>query len=139
MNKLSTPVKDRYTKRGESIRRLIQEYNKYQSLIVAFDFDNTIYDYHKCGDTYPRVIELLKDLHEINCKLICFTSNEDLDFVARILKDKEIEYDGININPSFFNSKSPKIYYNVLLDDRAGLRQVIQELEILVEIITKKL
>ena len=30
-------------------KRLLSEYEKYGSIVVAFDFDNTVFDYHKQG------------------------------------------------------------------------------------------
>lgn len=41
-------------------KRLLEEYKKYGELIVAFDYDNTIFDYHNNGGDYSCVIELLK-------------------------------------------------------------------------------
>lgn len=41
-------------------KRLLEEYKKYGKLIVAFDYDNTIFDYHNNGGDYSCVIELLK-------------------------------------------------------------------------------
>ena len=42
------------------LQRLIHEYEKHPELIVAFDFDNTIFDTHENGGDYSDVIELLK-------------------------------------------------------------------------------
>ena len=37
-------------------KRLLEEYKKYGELIVAFDYDNTIFDYHNNGGDYSCVI-----------------------------------------------------------------------------------
>jgi hypothetical protein len=75
---------------------------------------------------------LLKDLKSINCYLICWTGQEDLEFVSDYLIKNDIPFDAINENPPFHKSKSRKIYANAYLDDRAGLKQVYSELTELV-------
>ena len=108
--------------------RLLSEYSKYNSIVVAFDFDNTVYDYHKQGLNCSEIIELLQKLKEINCFLIVWTANEDVDFVRNYCLENQISFDSVNENPPFFKSKSRKIYYNELLDDRAGLRESFERL-----------
>jgi predicted HAD superfamily phosphohydrolase YqeG len=109
----------------------MDEYNQYGSLVIAYDFDNTVYDFHQKGQTYEQVISLLKLLKAAGCYLIVFTANEDIRFVTRYLLNNQIPFDSINENPPFFKSKAAKIYFNALLDDRAGLAQVYQELTLL--------
>lgn len=59
---------------------MVNEYNKYQGkLVVAFDFDNTIFDYHNDGGDYSGVISLLKECSEEGFIMVLFTSNEDED------------------------------------------------------------
>lgn len=129
---------DEYLKPNASFLRLLKEYNQYKSLVVAYDLDNTLYDFHKKGETYHMVMELLKELKSIGCYMICFTANSNRDFVSTYLIENEIPFDAINENPPFFNCDERKIYYNVLLDDRAGLQQVYRELHLLVKIIKHK-
>jgi len=124
---------DFYLNPENSKNRLIEEYKKYGSLVVAFDFDDTVYDFHKKGRIYDNVITLIKKLKSINCYLICWTGQEDLEFVSNYLTDNEIPFDVINENPPFHKLKSRKVYANVYLDDRAGLHQVYNELEFLTE------
>ena len=123
---------DFYLKKENTFERLFKEYKVYNSLVVAFDFDNTVYDFHQVGLDFKDVIKLLQNLKKIGCYLIVFTSTDDEDFVKRYCKEKEIPFDAINENPPFFKSKSRKIYYNILLDDRAGLREAYDHLEKLI-------
>jgi trehalose-6-phosphatase len=127
-----------YLNPENSFNRLLEEYNQYQSIVVAFDFDDTVYDFHKKGRLYNSVIELLKKLKSINCHLICWTGQQDLEFVSNYLKSNNIPFDGINENPPFYKSISKKIYANAYLDDRAGLKQVYDELNSLIDLISKK-
>ena len=43
-----------------SLKRLINEYIKYEQLIILVDFDNVLYDYYNIGSTHNMVIELAK-------------------------------------------------------------------------------
>jgi hypothetical protein len=78
------------------------------------------------------VIELLRDLKSIGCQCICFTASEDVELIKSYCQDQNIPLDGINANPAFFTSSSGKIYFNALLDDRAGLIEVYNTLVALV-------
>jgi trehalose-6-phosphatase len=126
---------DFYLNSDNSFNRLLEEYNQHQSIVVAFDFDDTVYDFHKKGRIYSSVIELLKDLQQINCYLICWTGQQDLEFVSQYLKENNIPFNAINENPPFHKSTSRKIYANAYLDDRAGLIQVHDDLKSLIKIL----
>ena len=98
--------------------RLYDEYYKYTSLLVAFDFDNTIFDYHRTGCEYPEVVNLLHKAKYLNCTLICYTGNPDEELVKEELDRLNIKYDYYNTSPLMFGVKP---FANILLDDRAGL------------------
>lgn len=123
---------DFYLDLENSSKRLIDEYNKYGTLVVAYDFDDTVYDFHKKGRIYNDVINLLRELKAINCYLICWTGQEDVEFVSSYLTENKIPFDVCNENPPFHTSTSRKVYANTYLDDRAGLHQVYNELKNLV-------
>ena len=129
---------DFYLNPVNSSNRLVDEYNKYGTLVVAFDFDDTVYDFHKKGRIYSDVIKLLQALKAINCYLICWTGQEDLQFVKTFLFENNIPFDVINENPPFHKLTSRKVYANAYLDDRAGLKQVYEELNNLVSTIKTK-
>ena len=124
--------KDEFLKTGKSAERLVDEYTKYGSLVVGFDFDGTVYDYHKSGATYNQVIELLRDLKKLNCKLICWTAQSDLTFVENFLIDNNIPFDGVNTSGISLGYYSRKPFFSALLDDRAGLKQVYDDLRMVV-------
>ena len=129
---------DEYLIPNSSFLRLYEEYKKYGSLVIAYDFDNTVYDFHKKGVSYWQVITLLQKLKSLNCICICFTANENEQFVRNYCKQFNIPLDKLNENPDFFKSDSKKIYYNAFLDDRAGLLQVYTELVLLINLIEKE-
>ena len=59
-------MEDRYLNYQETLNRLVSEYKKYDSLFVAFDFDNTVFDFHNVSDTFPKIEQLLIDLKAVN-------------------------------------------------------------------------
>lgn len=124
---------DYFLESHASQTRLLEEYDKYKSLVIAFDFDDTVYDFHRKGRLYTDVISLLQNLKAVNCYLICWTGQEDLNFVKEYLTENKIPFDGINEHPPFHLSTSKKIYANAYLDDRAGLRQVYNELKFVID------
>ena len=111
------------------LARLKNECDKYGKLIDAFDFDNTIYDFHKNEGDYSEVIDLLKECIKLEFDLILFTVDEDPDkvsekvrwLVSNDLWSYKSSHFFVNTGPLFSRSRKP--YYNILLDDRAGLEE----------------
>lgn len=102
----------------------MKEWDEHGSLFVAFDFDNTVFDYHHKGFSFPAVEFLLRECKAAGLKLILFTAKEtkeELDRCVDYCKERGYEPDFINESP-IMNTKKP--YYNILLDDRAGLDSV---------------
>ena len=123
-------------------RRLLEEYKKYGRLIVAFDFDNTIFDYHNNGGDYSEVIHLLNRCYKLGFYLVLFTCEENLiELQAKQRQTAEILGLDVNfklyINESPIFTKSEKPYYNILLDDRAGLEESYEILKYVVDEIIK--
>lgn len=130
-------VMDEFLVPAASYFRLVNEYEKHGSIVVGFDFDGTVHDYHKTGAKYDKVIELLRELKAINCKLICWTAYPDLEYVKTFLTDNNIPFDGVNTDGIPLGWESRKPFFSALLDDRAGLIQVYNDLKKLVETVKK--
>jgi hypothetical protein len=124
---------DEFLVAGKSAERLLNEYGRYGSLTIGFDFDGTVYDYHGTGTTYEQIRQLLRDLKEIGCKLVCWTAQKDLSFVETFLNENNIPCDGINTDGIPLGWDSRKPFFSALLDDRAGLIQVYEDLSLVVE------
>jgi hypothetical protein len=122
---------DHYIEPFASQERLIKEYEKHGSLTIGFDFDGTVHDFHKVGASYEMVVNLLRDLKAINCKLICWSCFKDHDYIAKYLTAHNIPFDGINTDGITLPWQTRKPFFNALLDDRAGLSQVYYELKFL--------
>ena len=50
-------------------------------MIIAFDFDNTVFDYYKEGNQYEYddVIDLLKYCYDLSMTLVLYTCKENID------------------------------------------------------------
>ncbi|WP_194767286.1 hypothetical protein [Tamlana sp. I1] len=117
--------------------RLRKDYQQHRSLFVAYDYDNTVFDYHNQGIDYGKIIDLLRVCKLLGFTLILFTGNEgeQLETIKLDLMKKGIPYDLINENPLM---KTRKPYYNILLDDRAGLKEAYINLKKLTDEIQNK-
>lgn len=117
------------------VRRLYGDYVKHNSLIVAFDFDNTIWDYHACGGDMQCVVDLLVECSDLGFTMILFTANEGeekLTYCKAFCESQGIKVDYINESPIMATRKP---YYNILLDDRAGLEEAYYTLSAVVNTI----
>ena len=120
-------VSDPYFSTDRSVDRLLDQYEKNKNLIVAFDFDDTIYDYHKKGYEYKKVMELLRMCQAYKMTLIMFTTDEDLlniEWKKKFCKDYGLTITYVNESPIMPKAKKP--FYNILLDDKAGLGQAYE-------------
>jgi len=112
-----------YTKTKEVYKRLERTYLKFGKLIVAYDFDNTVRDY-KTGLCNEKVAKLIREVKDYSYLIVytCRTIDEE-GFVIDWLKENNIPFDSINEpygETLRFTSKC-KLYFNILLDDKAGL------------------
>jgi len=126
---------DEFLKPNSSYLRLLKEYKKYGSLDIGVDFDGTIHDYHKTGASYEMVRQLIRDLYSIGCKIYIWTAYKDLSYVKHFCLENKIPQNGINEGGIPLPWESKKPFFSALLDDRAGLQQVYQELDLLVKTI----
>jgi hypothetical protein len=114
-----------------NFKRLYEEFKKYGSLAIGVDFDNTIFDYHKKGYDCGVVIDLVIRAQALGNKIHIFTANPDHEKVTAHCAEKGIIIEGINTG---FNLgwESRKPFYNLLIDDRAGLISAVEDLSLVV-------
>lgn len=127
---------DPYFSTNKCIDRLKEQYDLHKKLIIGFDFDDTIFDFHKKGYTYDRVITLLKKCNALRFPLVmisCKETQEQLDDNCFICKQIDIKVDYVNCSPVM--PKASKPFVNILLDDKAGLRQAYDILNTVVTLI----
>lgn len=129
---------DKYLKPNSAYERLWAEYTKYGSLIVAVDYDDTLFDFHGTGESYEMVQQLVRDLHSIGCKIIIWSGSENINDMDIYLRENNIPCNLINenliVNGKWASGKdSRKVYANVYIDDRASLRETYYTLRKLIK------
>ena len=65
--------KDPYVAEISSIQRLVKEWVNHKSLIIAYDYDNTVFDYHNLGYEFDFVIDLLRESKKYGAKFIVYS------------------------------------------------------------------
>lgn len=122
------------------INRLVEEYYKYKELIIAVDFDNTLYDYHGKGYKFTETIELIRECKRMGFCIIIYTCSGDERYpeIKKFLNDNNIPFDYINKNSPKITFAKNKLYYNIFLDDRAGLKSASKQLKKAIKIIKKR-
>ena len=120
---------DPYTITDTCVDRLLREYHIHKRLIVALDFDDTVFDYHGTGDHYTSVLEIIRECQSLGFYIVLFTGSDKTQWSAQCeyLSKKGIVVDSINKNPITLPfGNYGKVYFNILLDDRSGLGQSIE-------------
>ena len=131
---------DPYFSADACYTRLLKQYREHGKLVVAVDFDGTLFDLHKKGFRFPDVIRLVRRCHELGFTIVIFSAacRERYDGIRKHLADKNIPFDAINenvIDRGEGDYSTSKIYYNILLDDRAGLSAAYHTLNSLVNFV----
>ena len=112
-------VNDPFMNRERVKDRLRNEFKKYGKLIIAYDFDYTVHNFHDEGYSYEFVSNLLRRWRPY-ANFIVFTASPEsrFQYIKDYLNDREIPFDAIN-EEVIQRDYTRKIYYNVFLDDRA--------------------
>lgn len=111
-------------------KRLISEYEAHGKLVVGFDFDNTIFDVHNKGINCSEIISLLQECKRLGFTLCLYTAElrEDwLRWKMDYCRHFGIAPDYVNESPLLPGTRKP--FFNILLDDRAGLESAYQTLK----------
>jgi hypothetical protein len=140
-------IDDLYFCEEKLYERLKADYKKHGSIVVACDFDNTLFDLHNLGASFEKVKTLMRECNELGFKVFIYSAScaerfpKILDFCAQ----EKIKVEGINEDVAGLFRKYPdrdysksKLYYNILLCDRAGLPSAYKTLRRLVDEIKGK-
>lgn len=128
------------TEPGFLLSRLIKQYQTQDKIVIAYDFDDTVRPYYSAGCIEVQsVLRMSKKV--LNPYFIVFTSNNNHDDIKRFLDEENIPYDSINENAPFvdFIKSGDKLFYNVLLDDKSGLGEVVKTLKTLNRLVLNKI
>lgn len=113
------------------LNRLIEQYKKQDRLVIAYDFDDTIRP-HYCAscEEVKSVLRIAKQI--LNAYFIVYTCNPNHEMIEKHLTKEEVPFDVINQNAPFINTDlvdgNGKLFYNIFLDDKAGLGEVVNTL-----------
>ena len=120
------------------LSRLIEQYKKQDKIIIAYDIDDTVRPFY-CADCTDVQSTIRMAKNTLNPHFIVFTSNPDIENVKKFLDQNNLPYDSINENASFVPFKDGKIFYNILLDDKAGLGEAVNTLKQLLYLVRNDL
>lgn len=115
--------------------RLLSEYKTHGKLVVGFDFDNTIFDVHNKGINCAEIITLLQECKKLGFVLCLYTAESRevwLKWKVDYCRHFGIEPSYVNASP-LLGGKTTKPFFNILLDDRAGLESAYQTLKTVVD------
>jgi hypothetical protein len=134
-------ISDPYFSTKRCVQRLVANYEQNKNLIIGIDFDDTVFDFHKKGYRYYQVIDLLQECSECSDKLtlVLLTTEPDpekLKWKAQYCQNLDINISYINDSPVMRGAG--KVFVNILLDDRAGLKQAYDILKQTLKIIKRK-
>jgi hypothetical protein len=108
------------------VDRLYKEYESHPRLIIACDWDDTLFNFHNRKQMHNDIISILQECNRLNFYVVLFTASQK-ERHAEILENAAkmgLKIDSINKNPiELPYGNEGKIYFNILLDDRAGLGQ----------------
>ncbi len=133
---------DPYLDTNTCVTRLFVQWQKTPRILLALDVDDTIFDFHQKGHTYPRVIALVRRAQAHGFYIILFTAakNERHPSILEYCHSIGIYPDSINRNavPCEYGNDGAKIFYNFFIDDRAGAGQACEILEKTLDLIDQQ-
>ena len=125
---MSIEITDPYTNEFRAAARLVNEWKKHKSIIIGVDFDGTMYDCHRENFVFPYLLSTIKQAQVLGAKLCVWTANNDKELVDSRWKELGLTYDYYNESPMKLHINQIKPYFNILLDDRAGLDSALSTL-----------
>lgn len=106
------------------VENLVGQYKLHGSLIIAFDYDDTVMPCNFPEALCIRPRELLIRAQKEGHVLVLFTSNPDTQKATAICHEL-----GIYPKENPVSLQGNKAYYNVFLDDKCGLDEACNILE----------
>lgn len=110
----------------EKLKGVLSDHGK---LIIAFDFDDTVFPFS--GEDTPcfEVRETLRWAQDQGHVLICYTCRSDQEEVLQFCQGEGIYYERFNENHLQLEGQYGKIFYNIFLDDKCGLKEALDTLQ----------
>lgn len=116
------------------VERLYKEWSQHGKIVIAVDFDSTIYPWHTIDnkEDMNKVINLLQVAANTGAYIVIFTCSDPSRYeeIQKYCDSLKIPINTINTNPiDLPYGKHGKVYANIYLDDRAGLNESLNILE----------
>jgi hypothetical protein len=114
------------------LERLESEWDQYGKIIIGCDYDDTISPWKMENFNPKRILEVLKVARETGAYIVIFTSCDKARYpeIEDYCKKIGLTIDSINENPiDLPYGKKGKIYANIFLDDRGGMNESLNILE----------
>ncbi len=118
------------------VERLIKEWLTHSKIVLAVDFDDTVSAWGFKGFNanldFKEAIDIIRLAQSIGCYVSIWSAcaPDRYEYIRSYCNSNDIKVDSINENPitlPYGNHK--KMYYNHLLDDRAGLKEALSMLQ----------
>lgn len=113
------------------IQRLVKEWRKHESIIIAVDFDDTIYPWKMDGN-YMERLALLRRAQALGAHIVINTAREKRrhQFTVDYCAEHGVTVASVNTNPfPLPYGNDGKVYANIFIDDRGGLFESLDILE----------
>ncbi len=114
-------------------KKLLDVYDEHRKIVLGCDFDDTIFpltDNDYIRSRCEKIIELITSIRKVVHLCLYTTTNpQELKYKVHIMKNTMKLYPNyINESPIRFGGNT-KPYFNILLDDKAGLNEALEILE----------
>lgn len=123
-------------KENKYVKRLLDEWVTHGKIIIALDYDDTISPWGFRSDEDQKdmdyTLQVVKAAQSTGAYITIWTACHPDRFkeIGKYCSSKGLKIDSINANPiDLPYGKDGKIYANIYIDDRAGLREALAILE----------
>lgn len=125
------------------VERLVREWKKERKIIISVDYDSTISYWPSIEnqEDIERAIKLIQLAYAIGAYITIFTASdiEKFEEIQSHCEKIKIPVHSINSNPiSLPYGNHGKIYYNINLCDRSGLREALDILDQAIDIMQEE-
>ena len=109
------------------VQRLANEWIEHDNIIIGVDFDDTIYPYREDITNHREVIDAIKKAMTSRATIIIYTGSAPTRYpeILKYCEEVGIVVDRINENVIAPFGDNRKIYCNIYLDDRSGLKEAL--------------
>lgn len=115
------------------LNSLKRNYIKHDTIIVGVDFDDTIFTTNPLiKDRCKKVVDLIEELKRNYNVVLCLNTVADKQSIAykeAIMDLQGIKPDFINESPIKKWGECSKPYFNIYIDDKSGINEIISLLE----------